>query len=85
MAKGVPSSFQDLKSRVQERLRSGDPHTQDDIIAMGDAMLQGGVEPKNAQDRVAKHVWQASGPGEKKMLADMVTNMAKDENQEDLS
>lgn len=79
MAKGVPSSFDDLKSRVQERLRSGDEHPQDEIIEMGDSMMQAGVEPKSAKDKVAKNVWQAAGPDQKKHLADMVTHMAKED------
>lgn len=79
MAKNVPSSFQDLKARVQQRLRNGEDNVQDDIIAMGDAMLEADVEPKSAQDRVAKRIWQASGPEEKKMLARMVAQMAKEE------
>lgn len=83
LAKGVPSSFQELKKRAAERIQKGDHDVQSDIIEMGDAMLQAGVEPKSPQDHLAKQVWQASGPRDKKMLANMVTQMAKDD--EDLS
>ncbi len=84
MAKGVPQSFHELKSRVAEKLHNGGEHNvQSDVVDMGDAMLQAGVEPKNAQDRVAKRMWQASGPKQKEMLANMVTRMAKDD--DDLS
>ena len=84
MAKGVPQSFHELKSRVAEKLHnSGEHNVQSDVVDMGDAMLQAGVEPKNAQDRVAKRMWQASGPKQKEMLANMVTRMAKDD--DDLS
>lgn len=84
MAKGVPQSFHELKSRVAEKLHNGGEHNvQRDVVDMGDAMLQAGVEPKNAQDRVAKRMWQASGPKQKEMLANMVTHMAKDD--DDLS
>ena len=81
MAKEVPSSFQDLKSKVKERLQNGSNDVHSDIIEMGDAMLQSGVEPQSAQDRLAKHVWQAAGPKQKKALAHMVTDMAKEEDQ----
>ncbi len=81
LAKGVPQSFHELKSRVAEKLRNGDNNVQEDVIDMGDAMLQAGVEPKNAQDRVAKRMWQASGPHEKQMLANVVTRMAKDDDE----
>jgi hypothetical protein len=84
LAKGVPQSFHELKSRVAEKLHNGGEHNvQSDVVDMGDAMLQAGVEPKNAQDRVAKRMWQASGPKQKEMLANMVTRMAKDD--DDLS
>lgn len=84
MAKqNVPSSFQDLKRRAAERMKNGSQDVQSDIIEMGDAMLQAGVEPKSEQDRIAKRIWQTSGPEDKKMLADMVAPMAKDE--QDLS
>jgi hypothetical protein len=79
LAKGVPSSFKELKQRAAQRLKHGDADVQSDIIEMGDAMLQAGVEPKNAQDHLAKNVWQAAGPKDKKMLADMVSEMAKDD------
>ncbi|AEW05044.1 hypothetical protein Sulac_1547 [Sulfobacillus acidophilus DSM 10332] len=79
MANGVPSSFKDLKKRAKERIQQGDHDVKSDIIDMGNAMLQAGVEPKNAQDRLAKNVWQAAGPQDKEMLADMVAQMAKDE------
>ncbi len=81
LAKGVPQSFHELKSRVAERLHNGADHVQNDVVDMGDAMLQAGVEPKNAQDRVAKRMWQASGPKQKEMLANMVTRMAKDDDE----
>ena len=83
MAKGVPQSFRELKSRTARKLRNGEPNVQADIVDMGDAMLQAGVEPKTPQDRVAKRMWQASGRHEKEMLANMVTRMAKDD--DDLS
>ncbi|AEJ41519.1 hypothetical protein TPY_3367 [Sulfobacillus acidophilus TPY] len=75
----MPSSFKDLKKRAKERIQQGDHDVKSDIIDMGNAMLQAGVEPKNAQDRLAKNVWQAAGPQDKEMLADMVAQMAKDE------
>ncbi|AUW93476.1 MAG: DUF3243 domain-containing protein [Sulfobacillus thermosulfidooxidans] len=83
MAKGVPQSFHELKSRVAEKLQNGanQEHVQNEVVDMGDAMLQAGVEPKNAQDRVAKRMWQASGPKQKEMLANMVTRMAKDDDE----
>jgi len=74
---GTPSSFQDLKAKAAQRIQQGDDDVQSDIVEMGDAMLQSGVEPKSAQDRLAKNVWQASGPEDKQKLAGMVTNMAK--------
>jgi len=81
VAKGVPSSFQDLKAEAAERLKSGDSDVKSDIVEMGDAMLQGGVQPKNAQDRLAKNVWQAARPADKEKLAGMVSSMAaKDHN-----
>ena len=83
MAKGVPQSFQDLKSRVKNRLQNGSNDVQKDVIEMGDAMMQSNVEAKSPEDRLAKRVWQASNHKDKEMLANMVTNMAKDE--EDLS
>ena len=83
LAKGVPQSFHELKSRVAEKLQNGanHEHVQNEVVDMGDAMLQAGVEPKNAQDRVAKRMWQASGPKQKEMLANMVTRMAKDDDE----
>ncbi len=84
MANGVPRSFKDLKSQAKTRLQNGSGDVKQDIVEMGDAMLQAGVKPKTAQDKVAKRVWQASGPQDKQMLAGMVTNMAKDE-EDDLS
>ncbi|PSR24104.1 MAG: hypothetical protein C7B45_00360 [Sulfobacillus acidophilus] len=77
MAKGVPSSFQELKKRAAKRIQQGDPDVESDIVEMGDSMLQGGVEPKNAQDRLAKNVWQSASPSDKKKLAGMVSDMAK--------
>jgi hypothetical protein len=82
---GVPRSFQELKQRAAEKVRRGDPNVEDDIVAMGDAMLQNGVEPKNAEDRVAKRLWQSSQPHEKRMLAGMVARMAKDEAESDIT
>lgn len=79
LAKGVPASFQDLKERASKRMQQGDHDVKSDIIEMGDAMLQGGVEPKSPQDRLAKRAWQVAGPEDKEKLASMVTNMAKDE------
>lgn len=78
-AKYVPSSFQDLKEEAKERIRRGSNDVQSDIIEMGDAMLQAGVEPKSAQDRMAKRAWQAAGPKQKKALANMVTDMAQED------
>jgi len=83
LAKGVPQSFQDLKSRVKQRLQNGDSNVKQDVIDMGNAMQQSGVEAKSPQDRLAKKVWQSSGPKQKEMLANMVSDMAKDD--EDLS
>jgi hypothetical protein len=80
-AKDVPGSFEELKKRAAEKIKSGDQNVQDDIMAMGDAMLQNGVEAKTPQDRVAKHAWQVSQPHEKKLLADMVARMAKDDSE----
>ncbi|MCL5115760.1 MAG: DUF3243 family protein [Firmicutes bacterium] len=77
MAKGVPSSFQDLKAKAAKRIQKGDNDVTSDIVEMGNAMQQAGVEPKSAQDRLAKNVWQAAGPEDKQMLAGMVSNMAK--------
>ncbi|MCY0877774.1 MAG: DUF3243 family protein [Firmicutes bacterium] len=77
MAKGVPSSFQDLKKEAAKRIARGSNDVQSDIVEMGDAMLQAGVEPKNAQDRLAKNVWQAASPQDKQKLAEMVSDMAK--------
>jgi hypothetical protein len=79
LAKGVPSSFQDLKATAAKRIQHGDHDVKQDVVEMGDAMLQAGVEPKNAQDRLAKNVWQAASPADKQKLAGMVTNMAKDD------
>ena len=79
MAKEVPSSFQDLKSKVKQRLQNGSGDVHSDIIEMGDAMLQAGVEPQSAQDRMAKHVWQSANAKQKRLLANMVTDMAKEE------
>lgn len=76
---GVPRSFEELKQRASEKARRGDPNVEDDIIAMGDAMLQNGVEPNSPQDRVAKRLWQVSQPHEKRMLAGVVARMAKDD------
>ncbi len=81
MAKEVPASFQDLKSKVRTRLQNGSTDIHSDIIDMGDAMLQSGVEPKSAQDRMAKHVWQAANPKQKRALANMVSDMAREEDQ----
>jgi len=78
-AKDVPRSFQELKQRAAEKLRRGDQNVQDDIVQMGDAMLQSGVEAKTPEDKVAKHAWQVSQPHEKRLLADMVTRMAKND------
>lgn len=77
LAKGVPSSFQELKERAAKRIQQGDPDVKSDIVEMGDSMMQRGVEPKNAQDRLAKNVWQSANPSEKEKLADMVSDMAK--------
>ena len=81
MAKEVPASFQDLKSKVRTRLQNGSTDIHSDIIEMGDAMLQSGVEPKSAQDKMAKHVWQAADPKQKRALANMVSDMAREEDQ----
>lgn len=78
MANGVPKSFKELKAKAAKRIQHGSHDVQSDIIEMGDAMLQGNVQPKTAQDKLAKNVWQAAGPHDKEMLAGMVTNMAKD-------
>ncbi len=78
-ANGVPRSFQDLKARAAAKIRRGDQDVHNDIIEMGDAMLQAGVEPETHQDHVAKAVWQSSQPHEKRMLADLVARMAKAE------
>ena len=77
MPKGVPSSFQDLKQRAAKRIKQGDPDVTSDIVEMGDAMLQAGVEPKSAQDRLAKNVWQAASRKNKEKLAGVVSNMAE--------
>ena len=79
MAKNIPSSFNDLKAHVRQRLQNGSNDVHSDIIEMGDAMLQAGVEPRTAQDRIAKHVWQGANPRQKRVLADMVTDMAREE------
>lgn len=79
MAKGVPSSFQELKQKTRKRIQHGDHDVKSDVIEMGNAMQQGGVEPKSAQDRMAKRVWQAASPEEKEKLAGVVTNMAKND------
>lgn len=79
MPKGVPSSFQDLKSRAAQRIQHGSHDVQSDIVEMGDAMLQSGVEPKNAQDKLAKHAWQAASAEDKQKLASMVSDMAEKE------
>ncbi len=79
MAKNVPSSFNDLKVRVRQRLHNGSNDVHADIIEMGDAMLQAGVEPRTAEDRIAKHVWQGANPRQKRVLADLVSDMAKEE------
>jgi hypothetical protein len=75
----VPSSFADLKARAAAKIRRGEANVQDDIIAMGDAMLQAGVEPKSPQDHIAKRVWQAAQPEQKQALADVVAKLAQDE------
>jgi hypothetical protein len=75
----VPSSFADLKARAAAKIRRGETNVQQDIIAMGDAMLQAGVEPKTPQDRIAKRVWQAAQAEHKQALADVVAKMAADE------
>ena len=77
MAKGVPSSFRELKERAAKRIHRGSNDVQSDIVEMGDAMLQAGVEPKSPQDHLAKRAWQAAGPEDKKKLAGMVSEMAK--------
>ncbi|MDA8193703.1 MAG: DUF3243 family protein [Thermaerobacter sp.] len=79
MAKNVPASFQDLKKRAVERIQNGDRDVRANIIEMGDAMLEAGVEAKTAQDRLAQQAWKASGPKDKEVLAGMVEKMAKDE------
>ncbi len=79
MAKGVPSSFQELKQKTRERIQRGDHDVKSDVIEMGNAMQQAGVEPKSAQDRMAKRAWKAAGPEEKEKLAGIVTNMAKND------
>jgi hypothetical protein len=79
LAKEVPSSFEDLKGRAAKRIQQGSNDVQSDIVEMGDAMLQAGVEPKSAQDRLAKRAWQAAGPEDKKKLAGMVSEMAKND------
>ncbi len=79
MAKGVPSSFKDLKTRAARRLSHGSHDVKSDIIEMGDDMLQSGVKPKTAEDKLAKRAWQAAGPEDKERLAGMVSNMAQDE------
>ncbi|HBQ95616.1 MAG: DUF3243 domain-containing protein [Firmicutes bacterium] len=81
MAKGVPGSFRDLKSRTAEKLRKGENDVPEDVVEMGNSMLNAGVEPKSPQDRVAKRMWKNSGPREKEALAGMVTRMAKDDNE----
>ncbi len=75
----VPKSFQDLKARAAAKIQRGDKDVHRDIIEMGDAMLQAGVEPQTHQDHVAKSVWQSSQPHEKRMLAELVARMAKAE------
>ncbi|MCL4319330.1 MAG: DUF3243 domain-containing protein [Firmicutes bacterium] len=80
MAKDVPQSFRELKSRTADKLRKGDKDVPEDVVDMGDSMLQSGVKPKNPQDRVAKRMWKNSGQQEKETLANMVTKMAKDDN-----
>ncbi|MGC8488871.1 MAG: DUF3243 family protein [Clostridia bacterium] len=77
----VPRSFDELKQRAAEKIRRGDQNVQDDIMEMGDAMLQSGVEAKTPQDKVAKHAWQVSQPHEKRLLADMVARMAKNDSE----
>jgi hypothetical protein len=78
-ANGVPRSFQDLKARAAAKIQRGETDVHEDIIQMGDAMLQAGVEPETHQDHVAKAVWQSSQPHEKRMLANLVAKMAKAE------
>lgn len=75
----VPSSFEDLKARAARKVQQGGSNVQQDIVEMGDAMLQAGVEPKSPQDHVAKRLWQTSQPHEKRMLADMVARMAAED------
>ncbi len=82
MAKGVPQSFRELKSRAAEKLRKGEYDVPEDVVDMGNSMLQSGVKPKSPQDRVAKRMWKNSGRPEKETLAHMVTNMAKDDNEQ---
>jgi hypothetical protein len=79
MANEVPNSFDELKKRAAEKIRRGEPNVSDDIMAMGDAMMQNGVEAHSPQDKVAKHAWQVSQPHEKRLLADMVARMAKED------
>ena len=81
----VPSSFDDLKARARAKIRRGEQNVQEDIVAMGDAMLQAGVEPNSAEDRVAKRVWQAAQPHHKQALADVVARMAADEADTDIT
>jgi hypothetical protein len=78
----VPSSFDDLKARARAKIRRGDPNVQQDIVAMGDAMLQAGVEPTTAEDRVAKRVWQSAQPHHKQALAAVVAKMAAEEDED---
>ncbi|CAB1128968.1 conserved protein of unknown function [Candidatus Hydrogenisulfobacillus filiaventi] len=75
----VPQSFEELKSRVTQRMANGSVDVKQDIIEMGDAMLQSGVEPKTVQDQIAKRLWQAAGQHDKEVLADLVARMAKEE------
>lgn len=79
MAKNVPSSFNELKHRAAEKIKSGDHNVQQDVVDMGNSMLESNVQAKTPIDRVAKRVWKSSGPKDKEMLADKVTNMAKDD------
>jgi hypothetical protein len=75
----VPQSFEELKARAAAKLRRGETNVQQDIIQMGDAMLQANVEPKSPQDRIAKRVWQAAQPEHKQALADVVAKLAAQE------
>lgn len=80
MGDKVPSSFHELKNRVADRIRSRGPEeAKAEVIAMGDAMLKAGVEPKTETDRLAKQIWQSSDARDKEVLADVVTRLAEDQ------